>query len=417
MNARAVITGRGAVSPAGIGVQPLWDGVRSGVSFVRGETSLDLESLPIAAVSARLPTSALDQVNARWRSTRRSDAEALLWDVIDQALAESQVDSGPPARTAFLTTQLFESGFEDSTPPPAYGDEVRSATGDLRAHYLRRPPVPREGVGSSLITDLAKRLGGEVSVLSLQATCATGLRLVCDAARLIQLGRVDRVVIGVVSRPVDAVHFAAFARALALSRWQGIPSAASRPFDQQRSGFVLGEAAAGLVLESETLARRRGVPGFARVLGWGLAMSSHHFLRPSLTHLIRVMRQALAASGVAPGQIDLLSAMGSSTGLGDSEEARAIHRVFGEDLDRLRITAEKATLGYSVQAAALLEIIASTCVMKSGLVPPVPHCERQDTDLELPISASSESGRIDLVLKNAFGLGGHYGSMVMQGVG
>jgi len=419
MSGRAVITGRGVVSPAGVGVEALWSAVVAGQSQVTAETVLDLDELPISAVSARLPEAALASVSERWAGSRRSDAEALLWDVIDQALGEARVEPRPGVKTAFLTTQLWESGLEASLGQPGYGDEVRRAVAagdELRAAYLKHPPVARAGVGSRLVADLSRRLGTELSVLSLQATCATGLRLVCEAARLIQLGRVDRVIVGALSRPVDALHFASMARALSLSRWQGVACAASRPFDQQRSGFVLGEAAAALVLESEALSGPSQPSGIARILGWGLSTSSAHFIRPNLTPMVRVMKQALGTSGIEPSRVDLLDTMGSSSQLGDAEEARAIHRVFGEDLGRLRISAEKSMLGYSMQAAALVELIASTRAMQTGTVPPVPHCERQDTDLELPVSATAERRRVELVLKHAFGLGGQYGALVMQGL-
>lgn len=405
------------MSPAGIGVGPLWEAVAAGSSKVDSEKLLELEGLPIASVSARIPTAALSQVTERWSGTRRSDGEALLWEVIDQALLESQAEAQHRPRTALLTTQLFETGFESSTPEPSYGEQIRSArggAGDLRAHYAMRPPLPREGVGSRLHSDLAQRLNTELSVLSLQATCATGLRLVCEAARLIQLGRVDRVIVGVVSRPVDASHIAGFARALSLSRWDGLPSAASRPFDQQRSGFVFGEAAAALVIEAEDRASERAAPSFARILGWGLAMNWQHFMRTSLLHMVRVMRQALAMSGLEPDRIDLLDAMGSSTQMGDADEARAIHRVFGRSTESLRVSAEKAIFGYSSQAAALVELIACTCAMRAGLAPPLPHCESQEAELELPISATADRRAIELVLKHAFGMGGQYGALVMQ---
>ncbi len=415
MSGRAIITGRGVVSPAGVGIAPLWASVSSGTSHVGAEKLLDLEDLPIASVSARLPESVLGEVLLRWKESRRSDGEALLWEVVDQALRESGADSRPLPRTTLLTTQLFETGFESSTPTPAYGAQLRAAGGqEPHAHYEKHAPVLREGVASRLVQDLGERLSTELSVMALQATCATGLRLVCEAARLLQLGRTDRVIVAVVSRPIDAVHIASFARALSLSRWDGIPSAASRPFDQRRSGFVLGEAAGALVLEAAPGKAHEQPPSFASVLGWGLAMSSHHIMRPSLTHMVRVMRQALAASGLTPEEVDLVSAMGSSTQLGDMDEARAIHRVFGAELERIRVCAEKATLGYSVQAAALLELISATCAMQAGVTPPLPHCERQDMDIELPVSAQAEERRVDHVLKHAFGLGGHYGALVLR---
>jgi 3-oxoacyl-[acyl-carrier-protein] synthase II len=403
------------VTPAGVGVAPLWSAVAEGVSQVQAEQLLELDDLPIASVSARLPAATLSEVTERWSSTRRSDGEALLWEVIDQALREGRVDSRPRGRTAFLSTQLWESGFESSTSRPTYGEQLRSAAdagGDLRLHYQKRPPVPRGGVGSRLVHDLSRRLNTELSLLSLHATCATGLRLVCEAARLIQLGRVDRVIVGVVSRPVDAVHFATMSRALSLSRWQGAPSAASRPFDRQRSGFVLGEAAAALVLEAE--ADAADVPPLASILGWGLAMSSAHFMRPSYTHMVRVMRQALGTSGVEPAHVDLLDTMGSSSQLGDTEEARAVHRVFGEGVSRLAISAQKSIVGYSMQAAALVELIAATSAMQAGLAPPVPHCEQQDTDVELPILTRAEPRPLERVLKNGFGVGGQYAALLMQ---
>jgi 3-oxoacyl-[acyl-carrier-protein] synthase II len=419
MSQAAIITGRGVVSPAGVGIEALWQAVASGTSQVRAETVLDLQGLPVASVSARFPGEALASVDQRWSSSRRSTSEALLWEVIDQALRECRADERPRKRTTLLTTELYESGFEESTRAASYGESLREspATTQLLAHYRAHPPPPRSGVGSRLTADLAERLDTQLSLAALQCTCATSVRLLCEATRLIQLGRSERVIVAVLSRPVDAPHIAAFARALSLSRWDGVPAAASRPFDQQRSGFVFGEGAAALVLEPESSLSEPNVPALAKVLGWGLAMSYQHFMRPSLLHMVRVMRQALAASGVRPTQIDLVDAMGASTQLGDADEARAIHRVFGSAVEGLRVIAQKSVLGYSSQAAGLLELVGCTQAMREGLVPPLPHCEQQEADLELPICRTAEPRAIGHVLKHAFGLGGQYAAVVLGRAG
>lgn len=409
-----VVTGRGAVTPAGIGIGPLWQAVAAGRSCVGREEYLDVEGLPIAPVSARCRAEDFATLRAR-HPERRCGSEALLWEAVDQALRESGEDRA--RSSVLLTTQVPESGFE-WPETSAYGDELRAAaTGPERAAQLRaytaRPPVEREGVGSRWLADLARRIGPELRVLPLHATCATGLRLVCEAARAIRLGRCERAVVAVLSRNVDALHVTAFARALALSRWDGAPAAASRPFDQRRSGFVFGEAAGALIIEAEDAARARGAPIHGRLLGWGMATNLEHFLRTSFKHMVRVMKDALRASEIDPARIDLLDAMGSSSMVGDADEARAIHRVFGDDLGRLRVSAQKAVLGYSSQAAAVVELIAATCALGDGLVPPVPTCEAQESGLELPIGRTAERAALRLVMKNAFGMGGHYTSIVM----
>jgi 3-oxoacyl-[acyl-carrier-protein] synthase II len=409
-----VITGRGAVTPAGIGVDTLWSAVQSGRSCVTREDFLEVEGLPIAPVSARCRAEDFAVLGNR-HPERRSASEALLWDAVDQALVESGEHRA--RATVLLTTQLPESGFEwpEAT---SYGDALR-ATGagadraaQLRA-YAERPVAAREGVGTPWFVDLARKLGPELRVVPLHATCATGLRLVCEAVRLIRLGRCDRAVVAVLSRNVDALHVTAFARALALSRWDGAPQAASRPFDQRRSGFVFGEAAGALVIEAEDVARARGASSFGRLLGWGLATNLEHFLRTSFKHMVRVMREALQRSELEPARIDLLDAMGSSSMVGDADEARAVYRVFGDDLSRLRVCADKAVLGYSSQAAAIVELIAATCALRDGCIPPVPTCESQESGLELPIAKAPQRAPIGLVMKNAFGMGGHYASLVM----
>lgn len=383
MTRQAVIVGRGAVTPAGIGVSALWSTLRDGRSCVRAEPLFDVQGIPMAGVSARIPDADLAQLAER--SERRSDAECLLWEVLRQALDEARVEPGSLPATALLTTQL---------PEPA-----------------------REGLGSTLAHDLGKRLDTRLHLTSLHATCATGLRLVCEAARLIELGQFERVIVGVVSRPLDAVHIAAFGRALALSRWDGAPQAASRPFDQRRSGFVFGEAAGALVIEAEDLARSRGAPGFGRILGWGLAMNAQHFLRTSMKHMVGVQRAALARSGCEPRDIDLFDAMGSSSPIGDADEARSIHRVFAERLPELWVSASKAVLGYSSQASAVAELVVCTAALAEGIVPPVPTCEAQEPDLELPLARVARPANLRRVLKHAFGMGGHYGALVFERMG
>jgi 3-oxoacyl-(acyl-carrier-protein) synthase len=129
--------------------------------------------------------------------------------------------------------------------------------------------------------------------------------------------------------------------------------------------------------------------------------------------MVRVMRQALAHSEVSSQAVQVVDAMGACSPIGDADEARAIQRVFGASLDGMRVTAGKAVLGYSAQVASVLEVIADTCSFSDGIVPPVPTCERQEPGLELPVGREPLARSVDLIMKNAFGMGGHYGSLIL----
>jgi 3-oxoacyl-(acyl-carrier-protein) synthase len=382
------------VTPAGVGVDRLWGAIRSGRSAIDSETVLDLEGLPLVPVSARIPCSALATIREAWNVP---EDEALLRAVIDQALDESglveSAASARPGRVAVLTSLQGEMGMDE--------------TGT-------RTPQPW-GIGSSFYGDLCERLGTAPSLLPVQATCVTGMRLVGEAARLIETDRADCAVVAVASRAITPLYLAAFSRSLSLTRWGGPPSTACRPFDRRRTGTVLGEAAAAVVIESEAAVARRASSPLGRIAGWAAASAIENPIRPSHGSMAKVMRRAIANAGLTPAAVELVDTAGTGSILGDRMEGRAIHQALGDRVPELGITAHKSMLGYTSRASSLVELLADIAAMHASVVPPVPTCEEQHPeDEELPIRTTEQPREFDTVLKNGYGMGGQYTALVLK---
>lgn len=251
--------------------------------------------------------------------------------------------------------------------------------------------------------------------MGLEATCAGGLRAIAEAARLLRTGRIGLAVVAAsVSRNTHYV-LSQYGQLMALSRWKGAAEQASMPFDSRRSGMVINESSAALVLETAEHARRRGVETVHAVIdGWGLAVDISHVTAPRIDTVERVIRNALAHAGVSPDGIDSVNAHGTSTRLNDITEARALHRIFGERMKEIDVCAVKSLTGHGSAASGVVESTVAALTLCRGVVPPVVTCTEPDPKCDLKTSLRPVERQVDTVLKNSFGFGGQYASMVFR---
>jgi 3-oxoacyl-[acyl-carrier-protein] synthase II len=239
-----------------------------------------------------------------------------------------------------------------------------------------------------------------------------------DGMDAIQLGRADVMFCGGTEAPVTEIGIAGFGAMRALSRRNSDPEGASRPFDAGRDGFVMGEAAAVLVLEELEHARARGAEIYAELIGYGLSSDASHITDPDPTgeSPARAMRMAFDDAGIHPSEIGYINAHGTSTPVGDASETRVIKLAVGEDVaPGIPVSSTKGATGHCLGAAGAVEAIFSTLAVRRGLLPPTINYEEPDPDCDLDcIPNEPRKADIDIAVSNSFGFGGHNASIVIR---
>jgi 3-oxoacyl-[acyl-carrier-protein] synthase II len=406
---RVVVTGIGLVSPLGIGTGPTWDGLMAGESGIGRITHFDTSDYP-AKIAGEVkgfdPTAYVEK-----KDVKKSDL------FIHYAIAASQfamddaglvVDEANGDRVGVLigsgigglplieqmAQTLREKGPNRVSPFFIPGLIVNMAAGQVSIRYGARGP------NSAPCT-----------------ACTTGLHAVGDAFRLIQLGEADAMIAGGTEAVITPLALAGFSAMRALSTRNDEPEKASRPWDKDRDGFVMGEGAGIVVLEELEGARRRGAPIYAEIVGYGMSADAYHISapHPEGDGAVRVMRRALADAGLEPEAIGYVNAHGTSTPLGDLGEVKAIRRVFGEHAYRLAVSSTKSSTGHLLGAAGGLESgILALALHHQTLPPTINHDEPgEGCDLDF---VPHEPRAVDLgyALTNSFGFGGTNGAVIMR---
>lgn len=247
-------------------------------------------------------------------------------------------------------------------------------------------------------------------VLSVATACASSNNAMAEAFNIIQRGGADVAFAGGTENALSSMGITAFAAMKALSCRNDEPERASRPFDAERDGFVMGEGAGVLILEELEHAKRRGARIYAEIVGYGISADSYDIVQPHPEGEMaaRALQMALQMAGLGTDDVDLISAHGTSTSLGDIAETRAIKHVFGDRAGRIPITATKSAIGHLLGAGAAVEMIVSILAMRHGVVPPTLNLEHPDPECDLDyVPLRPRELTVDVIVNNAFGFGGH----------
>ena len=401
-----VVTGLGAVTPLGGDVKSTWASLLDGRSAVRALTEEWATGLPvrIAAPAAVEPDAVLSRIEAR-RLDRAGQFSAL-------AVREAWADAGFVGR----------AGDAGLPAPERVGVAIGSGIGGLmtllRAHDLLREGRLRQIPPATVPMLMTNGSAGHASVeLNAQAAahapataCAAGAEAIATGLDMIRLGRADVVVAGGTEAIIHPLTMAAFATMTAMSRNHDTPHRASRPYDTGRDGFVLGEGAAMLVLESARHARRRGARAYCVLAGAGVSADAHHMVRPDPDGggLVRALRSALADGRLEPGDITHVNAHATSTPQGDLAESRAIRSVLGTG--GYPVSAIKSATGHLIGAAGALSAVTSVLALSERTAPPTVNIEDLDAAIELDVVRDEPRelprGRT-AVLSNCAAFGGH----------
>ncbi|MGE4334807.1 MAG: beta-ketoacyl-ACP synthase II [Pigmentiphaga sp.] len=407
MKRRVVITGLGIISPVGNDIPTAWDNIVNGRSGIGRISRFDPSTFS-CHIAGEVKDFDVTQVIPA-KDARNMDT------FIHYGLAagvQAWRDSG---------LEVTEANAD------RIGVIVGSGIGGLprieetHSELLERGPrrISPFFVPSSLINMISGHLsimyglkGPNYSVVS---ACTTGLHCIGDAARLIEYGDADAMVAGGAESTVSPLGIGGFAAARALSTRNDDPQTASRPWDKDRDGFVLGEGAGVLVLEEYEHAKRRGARIYGEFVGYGMSADAHHITAPDRDGPRRGMRNAMKSAGINPEQVQYVNAHGTSTPLGDKNETEALKLAFGDHAGKLVINSTKSMTGHLLGAAGGIEAIFATLAVQHQVSPPTINIFNQDPECDLDYCANSaREMAIEYALSNSFGFGGTNGSMLVR---
>ncbi len=400
---RVAITGRGVVCPIGLSVATFAENLKRGVSGVRNISIFDAATLP-SRIAGEVP----------WKDPIARDRKlTFAVEAARQAMAEASACGSAPAGIGTLSLGI--------------GLELFSLD-DMAAFRSRREPLPNDiesrltfvQTSSDLCAHILANNHGLSGPPRLHVSaCAAGTDAIGHGFRLIADGRSDWVLAGGADSMINPLGVGGFCKLSALSQRNDSPSTASRPFDRNRDGFVLGEGAAMLVLETFESARKRGVEILAEICGYGnsfdaLGISEPH---PEARGAVQAMERALASAGLRPEQVDVINAHGTSTPKNDPVETLAIKRVFGEHSRRMPVCATKSMIGHLISAAGAVEAVAAVVGLRGGWVHPTLNLDEPDPACDLDyVPREAREWPASIVLSNSFAFGGQNASIIFRRV-
>ncbi|GAA2037114.1 beta-ketoacyl-[acyl-carrier-protein] synthase family protein [Terrabacter terrae] len=409
---RVVVTGLGATTPLGGTATETWEALLAGRS---GARPMDFDwvakyELPVtfAATIATRPDEVLTKVE-----TRRLDPSSQYALI---AAREAWADAGKPEVDPERLGAAIGSGIGGVWTLLDQWDNLREK-GPRRVYPLAVPMLMPNGPAAAVSLDLGARAGAHTTV----SACASGAESMGYAIDMIRTGRADVVVAGGTEAAVHALPIAGFAAMQALSTRNDEPEKASRPYDTGRDGFVLGEGAAVIVLESEEHARARGARIYAELASVGMSADAHHITapEPNGSGASRAMLYAVERADLSPSDIIHINAHATSTPVGDVAEYNAIRRAFGDLTDNLSVTATKSMTGHLLGAAGALEAVITIQSVYNRLVPATINLDEQDPEISLNVVTGEAQQLPDgdiAALNNSFGFGGHNVALAIRSI-
>jgi len=414
---RVVITGLGMVCPLGVGVSHAWGRLVNGESGIRSIQSFDTADLS-CKIAGQLPPGQ--------KATGGFDPDEWV-----EPKDQRKMDRFIVCALAAASEAVEHSGWKPSDDEEfertgvMIGSGIGGLPGICETSITLHERGPRRVSPFFIASNLINLASGQVSIRfgfrgpnhAVVTACASGAHAIGDAARLIMLDDADVMVAGGAEATVCRIGIAGFAASKALStNFNDTPEAASRPWDVNRDGFVMGEGAGVLILEELEHAKKRGAKIYAEVTGYGLSGDAYHITAPAPDGNggFRAMRAALKRAGLNPEEIDYVNAHGTSTPLGDEIEVNAVKRLFGDHANSLSMSSTKSAIGHLLGAAGAVEAIFSIKALETGIVPPTLnlHNPSAGCDIDL-VPHTAKERRVRHIMSNSFGFGGTNASLVM----
>jgi 3-oxoacyl-[acyl-carrier-protein] synthase II len=405
---RVVITGMGAMTPNGNTVSSFWESISHGQSGIGRIAAFDTTGYDCqigGEVKDFVPASAFKNP----KDARRADRYAqLAMAAAKEAVAQSGLDA-------------------NTSDPDRISVIVGSGIGGLKSLEDQHTNLMQKGPGRvspfmipMMISNMASGLiaiefGFRGPNFAVVTACATSAQSIGEGWRLIRDNEVDAVVAGGSEAAVVPLGLAGFAAMKALSLRNDDPTRASRPWDKDRDGFILGEGAGVVVIEELEHAKRRGAVILGELTGYGTTCDAYHMTSPDWNGAARAMKSAMSHAGLNPSDIEYINAHGTSTGLGDISETRAVKAVFGDGAKSVPMSSTKSMTGHLLGAAGAVELIACVKAIEHSLIPPTINLDHPDEECDLDyVPHQARSVKLERALSNSFGFGGHNACLVVN---
>jgi len=415
---RVVVTGMGMVTPLGCGVEPTWKRLIAGESGAQVVDRFDISDIA-AKVACTIPRG--DGSNGTYNADQwmESKEQRKVDDFIVYAMAA--------ARQALDDANWHPTEKDDQVATGVMiGSGIGGIEGIAETAIVLKERGPRRVSPFFIPGRIINLASGYVSIEhslkgpnhAVVTACSTGAHAIGDASRLIALGDADVMVAGGAESPVNRISLAGFAALRALSTaFNDQPARASRPYDKDRDGFVMGEGGGAVILEELEHAKARGATIYAEVIGYGLSGDAYHITAPTPDGdgAFRCMSMAIKRAGIAPKDIDYINAHGTSTPLGDEIELGAVQRLVGDAGKRISMSSTKSCIGHLLGAAGAVEAIFSILAIRDRIAPPTINLDNPsvETDIDL-VPHKARQRNIDIALSNSFGFGGTNASLIFR---
>ncbi|MCC6777855.1 MAG: beta-ketoacyl-ACP synthase II [Hyphomicrobiales bacterium] len=415
---RVVVTGLGMVTPLACGVEPTWQRLLQGKSGARRIEHFDVSDLP-AKIACQVPRGdgSDDTFNPdHWMEPKeqRKVDEFIIFAMAAAKQALNDAGWKPSTREEQIETGVM------------IGSGIGGLNGIAETAVVLKERGPRRVSPFFIPGRLINLASGHVSIAhglkgpnhAVVTACSTGAHAIGDAARLVALGDAEVMVAGGAESPISRIGIAGFVACRALSTsFNDTPERASRPYDRDRDGFVMGEGAGVVVLESLDHAQRRGARIYAEVIGYGLSGDAFHITAPAEDGdgALRCMQAAIKRAGIRAAEIDYINAHGTSTPLGDEIELGAVQRLVGNAAGHVSMSSTKSSIGHLLGAAGAVEAIFSILAMRDGVAPPTINLDHPSVETPIDLVPQQAKKReINLALSNSFGFGGTNASLIFR---
>jgi 3-oxoacyl-[acyl-carrier-protein] synthase II len=417
---RVVITGLGLVTPVGCGVEASWAALLAGQNGARRITEFEVSDIT-CQIANFIPRGAKSEgkFNADDWMEPKEQRKVDDFIIYAQAAADQAIaDSG----LKFTTVEAQERA------GVLIGSGIGGLSGIADTSLLLKEKGPRRVSPFFIPGRLINLASGYVSIKhqlrgpnhAVVTACATGTHAIGDAARLVALGDADVMVAGGAESPICRIAMAGFAACRALSTgFNDNPTKASRPYDRDRDGFVMGEGAGIVVLETYEHAKARGAHMYAEIVGYGMSGDAYHITAPAESGdgAFRCMKAAMARAGLGPDEIDYVNAHGTSTPMGDEIELSAVERLFGNSAGKLTMSSTKSAIGHLLGAAGAVEAVFSVLAIRDNIAPPTLNLDNPSVQTAIDlVPHAAKKKEINVALSNSFGFGGTNASLVLRRV-
>src|SRR6267154_1375679 len=415
---RVVVTGMGMVTPLGCGVETTWRRLLAGHSGARRIETFDVSDLP-CKIACNIPRG--DGTDGTYDPDRWQEPKE-----------QRKVDEFITFAMCAATQAIADAGCEPKTYDEQITTGVMIGSGIGGIEGIAETAVALNEKGPRRVSPffipgrIINLASGFVSIAfglkgpnhAVVTACSTGAHAIGDAARLVALGDAEVMVAGGAESPISRIGMAGFVACRALSTsFNDAPERASRPYDRDRDGFVMGEGAGIVVLETYEHAKERGAKIYAELIGYGLSGDAYHITAPAENGdgALRCMNAAIKRAGISAAEIDYINAHGTSTPLGDEIELGAVHRLVGNAAARMCMSSTKSSIGHLLGAAGAVEAIFSILAMRDGVAPPTINLDNPSVETAIDLVPHHSKRRsIDVVLSNSFGFGGTNASLIFR---